>query len=53
MSFSNSAVDENICGLEKLQREFGARRLRYGSFFPRYAMGAMLFALHLLVDIGR
>lgn len=39
---------ENICGIEKLVREFGAGRLLYGSFFPRYAMGPMLFALHHL-----
>ena len=39
---------ENICGIEKLVREFGASRLLYGTFFPRYAMGPMLFALHHL-----
>ena len=39
---------ENICGIEKLVRKFGAERLLYGSFFPRYAMGPMLFALHHL-----
>lgn len=39
---------ENICGIEKLVREFGANRLLYGSFFPRYAMGPMLFTLHHL-----
>ena len=36
---------ENIRGIEKLLQEFGAKRLLYGSFFPRYAMGPMLFAL--------
>jgi predicted TIM-barrel fold metal-dependent hydrolase len=37
---------ENLCGIEKLVEEIGARRLMYGSFFPRYAMGPVLFALH-------
>ena len=40
---------ENICGIEKLVQEFGADRLLYGSFFPRYAMGPMLFTLHHLL----
>ena len=39
---------ENICGIEKLVQELGADRLLYGSFFPRYAMGPMLFTLHHL-----
>ncbi|MEE2658899.1 MAG: amidohydrolase family protein [Candidatus Latescibacterota bacterium] len=36
------------CGVEWLAREFGPRRLLYGSFFPRYAMGPMLFYLYQL-----
>lgn len=39
---------ENIGGVEKLVNEFGAERLIYGSFFPRFAMGPMLYALHRL-----
>jgi predicted TIM-barrel fold metal-dependent hydrolase len=35
-------------GIEKLAQEFGTNRLLYGSFFPRYAMGPMLFTLHHL-----
>ena len=34
--------------LERLIAEFGAHRLIYGSFYPRYAMGPMLFYLHNL-----
>ena len=37
---------ENICGIEKLVKAFGADRLLYGSYFPRYAMGPILFGLH-------
>jgi hypothetical protein len=37
---------ENICGVEKLVQEFGADRLLYGSYFPRYAMGPILFGLY-------
>ena len=36
---------ENIRGIEKLLQAFGASRLLYGSYFPRYAMGPMLFSL--------
>ena len=39
---------ENIRGIEKLVQEFGANRFLYGSFFPRYAMGPILFTLHHL-----
>ena len=37
---------ENLGGIEALVAEFGAGRFLYGSFFPRYAMGPMLFYLH-------
>ena len=37
---------ENLAGIEKLTEEFGAKRLLYGSYFPRYAMGPMLYYLH-------
>ncbi len=37
---------ENLAGIETLIDEFGAKRLLYGSYFPRYAMGPMLFYLH-------
>lgn len=37
---------EQIGGVEALVAEFGARRLLYGSYFPRYAMGPVLFYLH-------
>ena len=33
-------------GVEALKGEFGVERLIYGSFYPRYAMGPMLYALH-------
>ena len=39
---------ENLAGIEKLIAEVGAERLFYGSYFPRYAMGPMLFYLHHL-----
>jgi hypothetical protein len=39
---------ENLGGVEALIAEVGAGRLIYGSYFPRYAMGAMLFYLHHL-----
>ena len=39
---------ENIRGIEKPVLEFGAGRFLYGSFFPRYAMGSMLYYLHRL-----
>jgi hypothetical protein len=32
--------------VEALTEEFGHQRLVYGSFYPRYAMGPMLFYLH-------
>ena len=37
---------ENLGTIEDLIGEFGARRFVYGSFYPRYAMGPMLFYLH-------
>lgn len=33
-------------GVEALKGEFGVGRLIYGSFYPRYAMGPILYALH-------
>ena len=33
-------------GVEALKGEFGVKRLIYGSFYPRYAMGPTLYALH-------
>ncbi len=33
-------------GVEALKDEFGVERFIYGSFYPRYAMGPMLYALH-------
>ena len=33
-------------GVEALKEEFGVERLIYGSFYPRFAMGPILFALH-------
>ena len=32
--------------VEALAAEFGYERLIYGSFYPRYAMGPMLYYLH-------
>lgn len=37
---------ETIGDVEALCAEFGANRLLYGSWYPRYAMGPMLFYLH-------
>jgi len=37
---------EPIGEFEALCKEFGAQRLIYGSWYARYAMGAMLFYLH-------
>ena len=39
---------EQIGGVEALLAEFGAGRLLYGSYHPRYAMGPVLFYLHHL-----
>ena len=39
---------ENLGEVEALVAEVGAERLLYGSYFPRYAMGPMLFYLHHL-----
>ena len=33
-------------GIEALKAEFGVERLIYGSFYPRYAIGPMLYYLH-------
>jgi len=37
---------ETIGDVEALCGEFGATRFLYGSWYPRYAMGPMLFYLH-------
>lgn len=37
---------EPIGEVEALRDKFGAERLVYGSWYPRYAMGPMLFYLH-------
>ena len=37
---------ENLGAIERLIEEFGTERFLYGSFYPRYAMGPMLFYLH-------
>ena len=37
---------ENLAGIETLIAEEGVERLLYGSYFPRYAMGPILFYLH-------
>jgi predicted TIM-barrel fold metal-dependent hydrolase len=37
---------EPIGDIEALRDAFGAARLLYGSWYPRYAMGPMLFYLH-------
>ncbi|MEM7131019.1 MAG: amidohydrolase family protein [Chloroflexota bacterium] len=39
---------ETIGDIEALCSEFGVKRFLYGSWYPRYAMGAMLFYLHHL-----
>jgi hypothetical protein len=39
---------EGLGEVEALVSEFGARRLVYGSYYPRYAMGPVLHALHEL-----
>ena len=39
---------ENLGGVEALVAEVGPERLLYGSYFPRYAMGPILFYLHHL-----
>ncbi len=42
---------ENTQGIEQLVEAVGANRLIYGSFFPRYAMGPILYMLnHLSID---
>jgi predicted TIM-barrel fold metal-dependent hydrolase len=37
---------EVLADLEKVIAEYGARRFVYGSFYPRYAAGPMLFYIH-------
>ena len=37
---------EPLGEIEALRSEFGAERLLYGSWFPKYAMGPVLFYLH-------
>ncbi|NKB70653.1 MAG: hypothetical protein GKR89_26585 [Candidatus Latescibacteria bacterium] len=37
---------ENLDGITRLIHAFGNQRFLYGSYYPRYAMGAMLFYLH-------
>ena len=37
---------EKLCGVEELRDEFGIERLLYGSYYPRYAMGPILYYLH-------
>ena len=39
---------EGLGKLQPLIQEFGVERLVYGSFYPRYAMGPILFFLHHL-----
>ncbi|MCE2450780.1 MAG: hypothetical protein J4F35_21250 [Candidatus Latescibacteria bacterium] len=39
---------ENLGGIEALIGEFGIERFLYGSYYPRYAMGPILFYLHHL-----
>jgi predicted TIM-barrel fold metal-dependent hydrolase len=37
---------ESLGAIEELVTQVGARRLLYGSFYPRYAMGPVLWGLH-------
>ena len=37
---------EALGGVVALKYEFGVERLIYGSFYPRYAMGPMLYSIH-------
>lgn len=37
---------ENLDGIEELKEDFGLERFVYGSYYPRYAMGPMLFYIH-------
>ena len=49
-SLANASLElsryEPIGEVESLKRQFGASRLIYGSWYPRYAMGPILFYLH-------
>ena len=38
---------ETMAQIEPIKEEFGIERLIYGSYYPRYAMGPMLYSLHL------
>ena len=37
---------EELGGIQTLKSEFGIERLIYGSFYPRYAMGPMIYSIH-------
>jgi hypothetical protein len=37
---------ENLDGINKLIGVYGTQRFLYGSYYPRYAMGSILFYLH-------
>jgi hypothetical protein len=37
---------ESLGAIEDLVTQIGARRLLYGSYYPRYAMGPVLWGLH-------
>ena len=39
---------EVLRDLEAIVAEFGAERFLYGSFYPRFAMGSMLYYIHSL-----
>ena len=45
-AFLELSRDENLGDVESLCAEFGAERLLYGSWYPRYAMGPTLYYLH-------
>ena len=45
-SFLELSRNETLGGTEDLIREFGVERFIYGSFYPRYALGPMLYYLH-------
>ena len=49
-SLANASLElsryEPIGEVESLKQQFGASRLIYGSWYPRYAMGPILFYLH-------
>ena len=45
-SFLELSRYETLGGTEDLIQEFGVERFIYGSFYPRYALGPMLYYLH-------